>query len=430
LKWVAGTENLPKFQVKNLNLTASALGHNLDLIKITGEKLFAFNEVELGYTNSGGIRDEAAFLFTRLTTLRMRNEDQTDALAIKKTIENYQKLGQLKCISFQLPKYVCLDCQKLGRAIISLIDKLSLNTVIICNERPTGYLLKKIFLYGGEKDAYGRLVPDTTPWTALSELVLYDCELIGIDEQGLADLFPRLENLYLRQSNYCLTMLKIFKSDDPFRRMNNMRVLKLENMAVKSFTMLDGGCMPHLEELYVKIGYDKDSPLHIKHFPRFPKLTKLDLSLENVFWIDAKVFDHLTQLTHFKIDCGSSFDSTFETGVAARYMSFDVACKVLNLTSKSISNCEEMQISLYNYKETPRLETSAALSELKRLTLSNWADMDLPFHQMTNLEYVSLETNDLSIVSGGQLRCLTKLRTLEVKNTTFFGESFNDLSIY
>jgi hypothetical protein len=81
----------------------------------------------------------------------MRNEDQTDALAIKKTIENFQKLGQLKCISFQLPTYVCLDCQKLGRAIISLIDKLLLNTVIICNKRPTGYLLENIFLYGGEK---------------------------------------------------------------------------------------------------------------------------------------------------------------------------------------------------------------------------------------------------------------------------------------
>jgi hypothetical protein len=78
----------------------------------------------------------------------------------------------------------------------------------------------------------------------------------------------------------------------------------------------------------------------------------------------------------------------------------------------------------FNELQTTRLETLVALRGLKRLTASKWADSDLPFHLMTNLEYVSLETiDDLSIASSGQLRCLSKLNVLKLN-------AFHNFSMY
>jgi hypothetical protein len=65
-------------------------------------------------------------------------------------------------------------------------------------------------------------------------------------------------------------------------------------------------------------------------------------------------------------------------------------------------------------RTTTKLETLVALTGLKRLTTYKWANEDLPFRQMTNLEDVSFQRYDLSIISGGELEYLTKLRALEI----------------
>jgi Leucine-rich repeat (LRR) protein len=89
----------------------------------------------------------------------------------------------------------------------------------------------------------------------------------------------------------------------------------------------------------------------------------------------------------------------------------------VKLTSNSVLNVQEIELINYDDEKTTRLETSVPLSGLKKLTARTWANEDLPFHHKTNLEYVSVETSDLSIISSGQLKCLTKLRTIEVKST-------------
>jgi hypothetical protein len=201
--------------------------------------------------------------------------------------------------------------------------------------------------------------------------------------------------------------------------MNKMRVLKLERVALQSFEILDGGCMPLLEELYVWSDYHEDSLTSIDSFPDFPKLTKLTIRQfsNRVKWVDPKAFDHFTQLTFFEIHATDLVGDTFKTGVAARSMSFHVTCNTVKLTSISVSNVEEIELININNKKTTKLETLVPLNGLKRLTTSLWANEDLPFHQMTNLEYVDIEVYyDLSIISSGHLRSLSKLRVLEMRS--------------
>jgi hypothetical protein len=236
-----------------------------------------------------------------------------------------------------------------------------------------------------------------------------------VDVRRFADLFPRLENLQIRPDpNMCDEPLIL--RNDPFRTMSNMRVLKLDKVAVHSFEILNGGCMPHLEELYLRFADELDSLTRIESFPNFPKLAKLKLRLKRVKWIHPRAFDHLTQLIRFEIHCFELEDDMFETGATARSMSFHVLCALLKLTSNSVSQVEEIEMWNYIYERKSRLETVVPLSGLKKLTTSRWTNSDLPFHQMTNLEHVKLETSDLSFISSGELKCLAKLRVLEVKN--------------
>jgi hypothetical protein len=188
-------------------------------------------------------------------------------------------------------------------------------------------------------------------------------------------------------------------------------------VAVHSFEILDGGCMPHLEELYVRFADGLNSLTRIESFPNFPKLAKLRLRLKKVKWIHPRAFDHLTQLVRFEIHCKELEDDMFETGATARSMSFHVTSNVFKLNSSSLSQVDEIEMSNYNDKKTTRLETVVPLSGLKRLSTSKWMNSDLPFHQMTNLEHVSLETSDLNVISRGELKCLSKLSVLEVKNS-------------
>jgi hypothetical protein len=120
---------------------------------------------------------------------------------------------------------------------------------------------------------------------------------------------------------------------------------------------------------------------------------------------------------------------TFETGVAARSMSFHVACKVLKLTSVLVSHVEAIELINYDMNQATELETLVPLTGLKRLTTSLWANEDFPFHQMTNLEYVSVETYDLSIISSGKLKSLSKLRVLEMKTNDFVQFDFKPSNI-
>jgi hypothetical protein len=265
--------------------------------------------------------------------------------------------------------------------------------------------LEKILLCSGQKDLEGHIASTrTTALSALTKLVINKCDIINIDMSRLADYFPRLENLCIRPGYKPVILTK-----GPLY--TNMRVLELDRVAMHSFKRIDGSCMPNLEELFIRFSDDFHSLIRIDSFPHFPRLTKLKLILEQVMWIHPRAFDHLTQLTRFEIYSEHLRSDTFETGVAARFMRFYINCQVLKLSSSSVSNAEEIELIYYG----TRLETLVALSGLKKLTASECAVPDLKFHQMTNLEYVSLVASDLSITSSGQLKCLSKLKVLEVK---------------
>jgi hypothetical protein len=382
----------------------------LELIQTTAERLFAFNEIKLGCTIIDGIRDEAAFLFTRLTRLRIKDKNNGNTLQIKKIIEQFQKIGQLEFISLEFPSGNCPDLEIMGRELLSKINRLRLNSIKFVHPSPineTNQLdeSETLVLCNNENNGIECILPGKAAWPALTELFLYECDLSKIDLLRLADNFPQLENLYF-------SAVPVYFLKDPFRSMNNMRVLKLENVALQSFEILDGGCMPLLEEFYVWSDYHKDSFTRIDSFLDFPILTKLSLRLCGVKWIDPKAFDHLKQLTFFEIHANELVSDTFETCVAARSMSFHVACKVLKLTSALVSNVEELELIKYNEEQTTVLETLVPLNGLKRLTTIKWANEDLPFHQMTNLEAVFFQTYDLSVISSGKLKSLSKLRVL------------------
>jgi hypothetical protein len=385
----------------------------LDLIKISSE-LFAFNEVKLNCTTTGDIRAESAFLFTQLTELRIiLTQASETTLLIKKTIDDFQQFSQLKFIALEFPESFCLDLRLIDRETVAQINCMSLNSIEVCNKRSYDYndSYPSILLSGNDEN--GHCEPGTTVWTALTHLTLENCE-IDIDMQGLADFFPRLENLHIFEDFDVRKPLVISKTDS-FCALKNMRVLKLEHVAVNSFKTIDG--MPNLEELNVKFANDLDSFTRIDSFPNFPKLTQLELRLKGAKWIHPKAFDHLTQLMKFEIYCDGLEGESFETGVAARSMSFHVTCKVVKLSSISVSNVEEIEIFNDSNTTITKLETRVALSGLKRLTMS-LANDDLPFHQMTNLEYLNLKTSDLSITRSGHLKCLSKLRVLKVKKVT------------
>jgi hypothetical protein len=266
------------------------------LIKIPAEQLFAFNEIQLDGTVIDGVRDEAAFFFTQLTTLRIKDKKNTDTLQAKKIIEEFQKIGQLKLISLDFQYRHCPDLEIMGEELLAKINRLRFYGIQLhrqCLTDKESHLdqLDNIVLKNDEKNACDRFMPGATAWSALTELVLQDCDLSNIDLHRLAENFPQIENLDLSAAP------AIFLTD-PFRTMHNMHVLKLENVALRSFEIIDGGCLPLLEELYVQLADEKDSLTRIESFPNFPKLTKLSLRLRKnrnygVKWVDPKAFDHL-----------------------------------------------------------------------------------------------------------------------------------------
>jgi hypothetical protein len=385
------------------------LTNNLDLIKVSNNKLFGFNEIKLECTTIDGIQDEAAFLFTRLTTLRIKDYQNENALNIKKIIEDFQTVSQLDFIALELSFSYYPNLEIMDRRLLTQIKSITLGY------HPTDIeSLENILLCGGKINVEGHQA-SATALSGLTKLDLDKCKIVNIDLRFLADYFPQLENLRIAPNTF-ETPVMLSNINISFSKMKCMRVLKLENMAVQSFETLDGSYVPLLEELFIQFADDKHSLTRVDSFPHFPQLTKLKLYLKGVKWIHPKAFDHFTQLIRFEIHCKQLEDDTFETGVAARFMSFHVACKVLKLTSSSISNAGEIELINSDYEKTTWLETRVALSGLKRLTLSNWADMDLPFHQMMNLEYLSVETSDSGIIITGKLKCLTKLRVFKVKS--------------
>jgi hypothetical protein len=371
-----------------------------------------------------GIQGEALFLFTRLTSLRLRIEQNDEFLLIKKIIQGYQNIRKLEFIGLEFWHYPNLEV--MDRELLAQINSIKFNQIEPYGKYST-FVRKRwddIFLCGCEIDAEGRLVPGTTAWPALTELVFSDFKMVNIDVRCLADYFPRLEKLDIGPDSY-IQKSPVILTNEPFYALNNLRVLKIENLAVHSIEVLGCVCMPLLDELFLNCANDLN---RINSFPHFPKLTKLKLVLKRVKLINPKAFDHFTQLTRFEIECKELEASSFETGVAARSMSFHVACMVLKLNSISMSAVEEIQLINCCYKNKARLETLVALSELKKLSAINWADEILPFQQMINLEHVSLETNDLSICKSGRLKFLTKLKVLEVKKG--YHVALDDFSMY
>jgi hypothetical protein len=340
----------------------------------------------------------------------------------KQVIEDFQKIGKLGCIALDLSFVNYHILEMIGQELLAQTTSIQLNSMTF------GYpgeqnSLERIMLCSGEEGADESV---TTTWPALTKLFLNNCMMINIDVGRLANFFPRLETLHIRPFPY--RTAPVILTDGPFCTMTNIRVLKLDGITVHSFKIIDGGCMPNLEEMDIRLADDdKYSLTCIDSFPHFPQLNKLTLYLERVERIHPTAFDHLTQLKRLEIRCTELKDDTFETGVAACFMSFHVTCKVLKLTSSSISNCEEIEIFNYHKVKTTKLETIGSFSELKKLTSLNWANEDLPFHQMTNLEFLSFETDDLSIASSGKLKCLSKLRVLVVNRKR---NAFYDSSMY
>jgi hypothetical protein len=394
------------------------------MIKLASQKLFAFNEAELGYMTMNGIRQQAAFIFTQLTSLRIKQ--QPEILLTKKMIENFQKVGKLEFIALEFSRYLLPNLHELGRETLAQINSLQFNSFRIdnnkstCESKDSGYnKFDELFLCGGELDADGRLVPGTTAWPALTQLIFNDFQMNHIDMRRLADFFPQLENLnIITQMRYC--NLPLICTNDPFRAMNNIRVLKLDNVSIAGFGIIEVDCLPHLEKLYLRAN-ESCSSNRIDSFPHFTKLTELSLHLNGEKQIfSPTAFDHLTQLTRFEIynmvDGYYNNNRPFETGVAARFMSFHLTHGRLKLTSSSVSKIEEIELDRDKETSETLLETALSLSGLKRLTTSKWANAELPFHQMTNLECLKLKTSDLSIIGTGQLKCLAKLRVLEISS--------------
>jgi hypothetical protein len=110
-------------------------------------------------------------------------------------------------------------------------------------------------------------------------------------------------------------------------------------------------------------------------------------------------------LIRFEIHAQHLEDDLFETGAVARSMSFYVGCKLLKLTSSSVSQVEEIDITHNIDVKKTRLETLLPLSGLKRLTTSKWKNVSMPFHQMMNFGHVKLETCGLGNINGGRLSC-------------------------
>jgi hypothetical protein len=322
------------FEAKNINLSVTTLRHNMDLIKLSSEKLFAFYETDLNFNNfqyMDSIRDEAAFLFTQINTLRIK-DIHGDILLTKKIIDDFQKSRKIEFIALEFFRTQNPNMLLMGRVCLRQINKIQFTRMVFdysTDETNISDSLDIFISCGGEIYAYGCLVPST----ALTELIFEDCKMINMDVRRLAEIFPRLESLHIRPATI-ISERPVILSYDSFHSMNNMRVLKLDKVAVQSFEMLDGGCMPYLEELYVRFADDLDSLTHIESFPNFPKLTKLRLHLNGVKYIHPKAFDHLTPLVLFEISCTDLVGETFETGVAAHSMSFCVTCKVLVLHFK------------------------------------------------------------------------------------------------
>jgi hypothetical protein len=410
-------------QVKNNNLLPNSLRMKLNVIKITCDKLFAFTDVKLEYLTFTRIQDDAAFLFANITALSV-NIDKTSYYEdksghLKNVVDAFDRVGRIKLITLIFPYKRNPLLNKLDREMLPRIGGICLTGLKIWQQvNPLDYLL----LCGASDDVNERLAPGTILLSALTDLKLYDCVIDNIDR--LATYCPRLENLHIHLNEQYEPIRPFNLTNDPFRAMNHMRELKLDKVAVHSFDIIDGGCMPLLEELYIRFADGLNLLTRVDSFPAFPKLTKLRLRLLKVKWIDPKAFDHLTELTRFEIECTELECDTFETGVVARIMIFHVKCKAVKLTSNSVSEIEEIRLQNQNEVEKTRLETLVPLSGLKRLTACRWADADLPFYQMTNLEFLKLETINLSIAKCDQLKLLSKLKVVEVKNAFEKSEFF------
>jgi hypothetical protein len=354
------------------------------------------------------------FLFNNLTSLRL----SANIYEAVNVINIFKNIGKIKFIAIEFPFFTNPILHEIDTELQAQINGLKFNAITLdCQLWPDdgSDYLDQWFLLAIERDANGLLVLGTS-WPNLTEFILNDCKMGDIDLRYLAEFFPRLENLHINPKP-CFSKRPVILTNDPFRTMNNMRVLKLDKVAVHSFEILDGGCMPNLHELYIRFADELDSLTRIESFPNFAKLAILKLHLTGVKWIDPKAFDHYEQLINFEIKCTQLQNDSFETGVAARFMSFHVACNLLKLTSTSVSQVEMIELFNYNDEKKTRLETNVLLSGVKRLTTSQWANEDLPFDQMTSLEYLKLETNDMSVMRRGQLKCLAKLKVLEVKNS-------------
>jgi hypothetical protein len=418
--------------VKNDNLLSSTLQRQLDVLKITGEKLFAFTDVKLDSFSITGVHEDAAFLFKNIVTLRLsigcpKFAKGKKSVNLKKIVDAFDRIAITKFhIALEFPYDINPTFSKSDRALIPRISGLKLRGVKIFTDLHT---IHQMLRFGAGKDAKPRRSGAAKSFPAITDFVLENCEMEEVNAHDLAFYFPQLKHLHIRSMDEFSTapLLLISKS---FLTMSSMRVLKLDRVAVQSFDVIDSGRMPLLEELYVKLDnrpfckiYGRDRLTRIGSFPHFPKLTKLKLRLCGVDYIDPRAFDHLTQLTRFEIQCLDVEADTFETGVVARSMSFFFYCTELKLTSNRVSEIEEISMENRSLDGTLSLKTLLPLSGLKILTASKWAVGDLPFHQMTNLVYFSSETIGLEIIKTDEIKCLSKLRFLEV-NRNFFSSAF------
>jgi hypothetical protein len=288
--------------------------------------------------------------------------------------------------------------------------------------------VKSLKLGGENSESLDRFLKksENTEWSQLTELNVNGSALTELDPM-LFTLYPKLEKLELYHPKIYRFDQEVFKfasnlqelvlyspnyanlEQENFLFLKNLRVLKLgRETTIHSFEKLC--CLTYLEELDATI-YEQSK--RVKKFVHLPHLKKLVLRLKNVEWVDAKAFDHLTSLERFDV----FFEDELETFSIKLALCF-LKVRGVNLLRLNNPDIEEIDLSdhmsMFNDRNrTKIIEPSLHLNGLKKLSYWPIASY-FSFHQMTHLEVLNLEINDLSILNSGQLKCLRSLKDLKL----------------
>jgi Leucine-rich repeat (LRR) protein len=395
----------------------------LDFIEGPSEGIFAFvNKVTLS-ANVQSIRPDAKFLFSKLSRLNIEVLEDCKDINIEQMINEFRHEGDCQArLLFIKVKLSCYESRVnfLGPAVRPRINKLCIKS-----------------LYQDQFD-HLLLIPNensnnpsaSSLWPELTELTLSNIGTVSLDRISF-NLFPKLQKVVvnsqdpikleentLRQAPNLVELdlsntLLVHLSPDFFCGLQKLRVLKLGYMIINYFEVFN--CLVNLEDLMVSV----DCTLMAKRldkFARLPKLTKLNLEINNVERIDPDAFDHLTNIDSFDIWCHDKQTETFETGLVPSIFSVFSHFETLKINSKTVSRIANIEAFGLYIDNRINIVSSMPLTGLKELVISPANQMS--FLQMTNLEHLILHlANDFSFLDNGRLACLSNLKSLELRGS-------------